>query len=460
MTNLILSVRFAKNMLNFSFVNDRILTIKNCFFFILVLCPFVYNNNIYAVYDSNYDDFQNSSSQHLKQDDNLTITNYPNSNITNLTNNGEDSIYGQIESFENNVYVVWQESVTKSLPEHNYDIFFIKSEDNGKTFSKAINLSNSTGFSERPQIAVSNSDIFIVWTETINLNNKEIIFTKSEDNGKTFNKSISISNISKTSFNVEISVFRENVYVVWLESDENNLDKSNSSNVRLIRSIDSGNTFKNSILLVNNTHDAFPKIDSYGDNVYIIWNNENKNNSGLFLVKSSDKGNNFGQAIKINIDKNFGEPQISVNKNEVLIGWGGLLTKNIDNIHYVKSNDNGNTFTNSNTFSKRIIGFDDANNFTESGDVIKNPVNVEISSFNNLSLVAWQNSFSKQNEDILGLLLYNQKDQNNNAQLFNLSNNPSVSECPSITISNNNIYVIWEDYINGNHEILFTKIFA
>ena len=197
MTNLILSVRFAKNMLNFSFVNDRILTIKNCFFFILVLCPFVYNNNIYAVYDSNYDDFQNSSSQHLKQDDNLTITNYPNSNITNLTNNGEDSIYGQIESFENNVYVVWQESVTKSLPEHNYDIFFIKSEDNGKTFSKAINLSNSTGFSERPQIAVSNSDIFIVWTETINLNNKEIIFTKSEDNGKTFNKSISISNISK-----------------------------------------------------------------------------------------------------------------------------------------------------------------------------------------------------------------------------------------------------------------------
>jgi hypothetical protein len=388
------------------------------------------------------------------------MTNYPNSNTTNLTNNSEDSIYGQIESFENNIYVVWQESVTESLPEHNYDIFFIKSEDNGKTFSKAINLSNSTEFSERPQIAVSKNGIFIVWTDTINPNNKEIIFTKSEDNGKTFSKAVNISNNSKNSSSQEISVFNENVYVVWQESDKSNIDESNEGNIILIKSIDGGNTFKDSILLVNNTIDAFPKIDSYGNNVYIVWNNENKNSSGLFLVKSSDKGNNFDEVIKLSVDNNFGESQISVNKNEVLISWGGLLTKNIDNIYYVKSNDNGNTFTDANTVSERIIGFNDRNNYTKSGNIIKNPVNVEIASYNNLTFVAWQNSFSKQNEDILLLLLNNQKQKNDYERLSNLSNNPSVSECPSITISNNNIYVIWEDYISGNHEILFTKIFT
>jgi hypothetical protein len=110
-------------MLNISFVNERILTKKNYVLFILVLCPFVYNNDIHAFNITNYDDLQNSSSQYFKQNDELTMTNYPNSNITNLTNNREDSIYGQIESFENNIYVVWQESVTESLPEHNYDIF-------------------------------------------------------------------------------------------------------------------------------------------------------------------------------------------------------------------------------------------------------------------------------------------------------------------------------------------------
>jgi hypothetical protein len=447
-------------MLNFSFVNERILTKKNYVLFILVLCAFVYNNDIHAFNITNYDDLQNSSSQYFKQNDDLTMTNYPNSNTTNLTNNSEDSIYGQIESFENNIYVVWQESVTESLPEHNYDIFFIKSEDNGKTFSKAINLSNSTEFSERPQIAVSKNGIFIVWTDTINLNNKEIIFTKSEDNGKTFSKAVNISNYSKNSSSQEISVFNENVYVVWQESDKSNIDESNEGNIILIKSIDGGNTFKDSILLVNNTIDAFPKIDSYGNNVYIVWNNENKNSSGLFLVKSSDKGNNFDEVIKLSVDNNFGESQISVNKNEVLISWGGLLTKNIDNIYYVKSNDNGNTFTDANTVSERIIGFNDRNNYTKSGNIIKNPVNVEIASYNNLTFVAWQNSFSKQNEDILLLLLNNQKQKNDYERLSNLSNNPSVSECPSITISNNNIYVIWEDYISGNHEILFTKIFT
>lgn len=458
MTNLILYFRVVKDILNFFLVNDRILTKKNYVLFILVLSPFLFYNDIHALDDMNYDDFQNSSSQYLKEYDNLTMTSFPNSNVINLTNNSEDSIYGQIESFEDNIYVVWQESVTESLPEHNYDIFFIKSEDNGKTFSKAINLSNNTKFSERPQIAVSENGIFIAWTETFNANNKEIIFTKSEDNGNTFSKAINISNNSKNSSNQEISAFNENVYVVWQESDENSIDESNDSNIIFTRSADSGNTFQTSMLLINNTIDSFPKIDSYENNVYVVWNNENKNNSGLFLVKSPDKGNNFNKVIKINADNNFGESQISVNKNEVLIGWGGLLTKNVDDIYYMNSNDNGNTFTDSNRFSKKMIAFNDTNSYTESGDIIRNPVNVEVASYNNFSFFAWQNSFSNQNEDILILQLNNQKEQNNYARLSNLSNNPSVSECPSITISNNNIYVIWEDYINGNHEILFTKI--
>ena len=458
MTNSLFYFRFIKNMFNLSFVNNNNLTKINYIFFIFVLSSLVYNNDITAFDKTNVDDFQNSSSKNFKQDYDSRMINYPNSNVTNLTNNNEDSIYGQIESFENNIYVVWQESVSESLPEHNYDIFFIKSEDNGKTFSKAINLSNSTEFSERPQIAVSKNGTFIVWTDTVNSNNKEIIFTKSEDNGKTFSKAINLSNNSKNSYNQEISVFNENVYVVWQESDENEIEESNDSNIKFTSSMDRGNTFKNSILLINNTIDAFPKINSYGNNVYIVWNNENKNNSGLFLVKSSDKGNNFDEIIKINVDNNFGESQISVNKNEVLISWGGLLTKNTDNIYYVKSNDNGYTFTHSNTYSKNIIGFNDTNNHYELNDIIKNPLNVEVTSNNNLSSVAWQNSFSKQNVDILMLLSSNQKDQNNYARLLNLSNNPSVSECPSITISNNNIYVIWEDYISGNHEILFAKI--
>ena len=437
------------------FSNNNILTYLNYILFIYFFSSILYSYEINALDKTKYanDFFQNTLLEKFIQNNDSRIVNYPHSNITNLTNNNEDSIYGQIDAFDNNVYVVWQESVSKSLPEHNYDIFFTKSEDNGKTFGTPINLSNNTEFSERPQIAVSKNGIFIVWAETINPNNKEIMFTKSLDNGKTFSNPINLSSNSKDSYNQEISAFNENVYVVWQDTDK----KNNDTNGIIIfkSSTNTGNTFNNSIELINNTNSAFPKINSYDNYVYIVWNNENKKNSGLFFVKSFDKGNNFDDITKLSKDSNFVESQISVKENEILVIWGGFLLKNIENIYYVKSSDNGKTFTDATTISEKIIKSNNTNYDTELNDIIENPMNVEVTN-KNFSYIAWQNSFSEQNEDIL-LLVDNHKD-NNHSNIFNLSNNSGISECPSIAISDNNIHVIWEDFTSGNHEIFLVNI--
>ncbi len=448
------------------FLNNRtILHINYLLFIFAVLTMLAYDYEIFAFNGANIDKFQNKVLEKSLQNNYSTIINFPNSNITNLTNNNEDSIYGQIAAYENNVYVVWQESVIETLPEHNYDIFFIKSENKGRSFSNPINLSNNNEYSERPQMAVSKNSIFIVWAENVdnnNNNNKQIMFTKSEDNGTTFSKVINLSNNSKNSDNPEISVFNENVYVVWQESDKNNTNTKNNKNIVFKNSLDNGNKFNNSLELIKNTKDAFPKINSYGNNVYIVWNNENKNNnSGLFLVKSSDKGNSFEKGIKLTDQSNSGESQIAVDKNEVLVVWGGFLSKNIDNIYYVKSNDNGNTFTSTKTISdKKNSNSNNINDYRNFNEIINNPINVEVTN-NNLSFVVWQNTFSNENADIL-LLLLNNNNQTDNSnytmKLLNLSNNTSFSECPSIAIANNNVYVIWEDFISGNHEILFVNV--
>src|SRR5215211_3599597 len=121
-----------------------------------------------------------------------------------------------------------------------YDIFAIDEMDeknlslnnsfnNGNTFSKPINLSNNTGFSEHPQIAVTKNGIYIVWADNTNSNNTEIMFTKSEDNGTTFSKVINLSKNSKNSNNVEISAFDENVYVVWQDIDDQNNNNNKNS---------------------------------------------------------------------------------------------------------------------------------------------------------------------------------------------------------------------------------------
>ncbi len=450
----------AKSLSHFkiinNFLNNNILTNITFIFIIFVLSSVVYDYEVNAIDKTNAHDLQNSSSEKVKQNNDSIIINYSNSNITNLTNNNEDSIYGQIAAFENNVYVVWQESVTESLPEHNYDIFFVRSEDKGKTFEMPINLSNNIEFSESPQIAATRNGIFIVWTETIDSNNKKIIFTKSIDNGKTFSNPVTLSNNSKNSYNVEISAFNENVYVVWQEQGYDNTGESNDS-IIFKSSIDNGNNFNDPIELTANTSDAFPKINSYDNNVYIVWNNENKKNNGLFFVKSSDKGYNFSKLIKLSDDVNSGESQLTVNENEILVVWGGFLAKNIDNIYYVKSNDNGNTFTYSKTFYEKTITPNNTIEYNKLNKIINNPLNVEVTNKDNLSYVVWQNTFSKQNQDILLTVLNNQTG-NNFMKLLNLSNNTSISECPSIAISNKNVYIIWEDFIAGNHEILFANI--
>lgn len=429
-------------------INDNILTYLKYILFIFILNSLIYHQEINAI-DESF--FVNNFFEKLKYDNNSLLIDFPNSNITNLTNNKEDSIYAQIGAFENNVYVVWQESVSKNLPEHNYDIFFIKSEDKGKTFSMPISLSNNTEFSERPQIAVSKNGIFIIWADEIDKNNKEIMFTKSLDNGATFSKVINISNTLKNSNRQEISAYNKNVYVVWQDTQQNNTNSS----IMFKSSIDGGNTFNNSIELMNNTDDSFPKISSYGNYVYIVWNNENKENSGLFFVRSSNQGDNFEKAIKIEYT-NSGESQIAVNENKVLVVWGGLDSKNIHNIYFVNSNDNGSTFTGLKTISENITGPSNTSDYNQLTKIVKNPLNVEVNNYN-LSYIVWQDTISQQNQDIL-LTLSNQTD-NDYTKILNLSNNIGVSECPSIAISGNNVYVIWEDFISGNHEIFFANIY-
>jgi hypothetical protein len=191
------------------------------FTILILLRSLIYFNEIFAINENNKKLILNGSLRTFdNNNNNVPVLGHTFSNITNITNNNYDSVYAQIAAIDNYVYVVWQESVTDNSNEKNYEVYFKKSEDQGNTFSKAINLSNNPGFSEHPQIAVSKNGIFIVWADNTNSNNTEIMFTKSLDNGTTFGEVRNLSNNSKNSNNQEISVYDENVYVVWQDIDK------------------------------------------------------------------------------------------------------------------------------------------------------------------------------------------------------------------------------------------------
>jgi hypothetical protein len=358
-------------------------------------------------------------------------------NATNLTNNPMDSVYGQVAAWNNNVYMLWQDSMP---PGHtNYDIFIKSSNDNGTTFGSPVNLSNNSGFSEHPQIATYGNSVYAIWADDTS-GNREVLFTRSEDNSTSFDKVKNLSDNPSDSFNQEMAVFGDNVYVLWLDQDE-----GDNTNILLKASSDGGATFGRTVNVSSNANEeTFPKIAAYGGNVYVAWNMAEDNpdergNVGLFFVRSLDAGNTFDNIIKLNLENHFGELQVAAFDETVYVVSGGFDSVDVNGVFFRRSIDGGRSFSEPVTI--------------DGNAAFVNPVNVEVGAFDEqFSYVATQASVLG-NEEILLLEMTG----NDSTRVINLSNNPKISECPSIAMAGDNIYVVWEDMTPGNHEILYAK---
>jgi len=406
-------------------------------------------------------------------------------NVTNFTDNPNDSVYGQVAASENNVYVVWEESTTSDISNDNYDIYIKKSADQGETFTKnnnsaidtteVLNLSNNPGFSEHPQIAAYKEKVHVAWIDN-SLGNKEILFSRSIDNGTTFSEAINVSNTTNTnSQNLELSAFENHVYIVWLDEDE-----EGNGNILFKASNDGGETFSNPITIahnVNNNNNDFtlPKVAAHGDNVYVAWNVADNTQgeemiTDLLYVKSSDQGNTFSPAIKLNKNgEKVGEAQLAAYNNTVYVVWGSSPYDEVtSNLFFVKSTDNGNTFSNATEVRNdnfvtpsnveiTVVGNDNDEENGAQGLSPSSPMSQQQEGQQQPYLyVSGQVALSDQNEEIF-LASSSDNGDTFSELTSNLSNNSEFSECPSIATSENNIYVIWQDRTPGNNEVFFTK---
>jgi hypothetical protein len=409
------------------------------------------------------------------------------SNVTNLTDNPNDSVYPQVAASENNVYAVWEDSTTSDLSNNNYDIYMKKSADWGESFAgnsnssvtdtttEVLNLSNNPGFSEHPQIAAYNEKVHVAWVDN-SLGNKEILLATSIDNGTIFSEAINLSNTTNTnSRNLELSAFENNVYAVWLDEDEQ------GNGIILFRtSNDGGETFGNPITIARNVTTnndfTFPKVAAYGDNVYIAWNvvgststqGEGDIITDLLYVKSLDQGNTFSPPIKLNNNgEKVGEAQLAAYNNAVYVVWGSSPYDHVtSNLFFIKSTDNGNTFSNAtevrndNFVNPSNVEIVVVGNYNSEGNGMQSlsssPSSQQVQQQPPQLYITGQVPLSDENEDIF--LASSSDNGDTFSQITtNLSNNSEFSECPSLAASANNIYVIWQDRTPGNNEALFTK---
>src|SRR4030043_366785 len=77
-----------------------------------------------------------------------------------LTWNAGSSSYPAIAVDGSNIYVVWDDDTPG-----NYEIYFKKADDGGRPWTVTKNLSNTTGNSDVPVIAVDGPNIYVVWND-------------------------------------------------------------------------------------------------------------------------------------------------------------------------------------------------------------------------------------------------------------------------------------------------------
>jgi BNR repeat-like domain len=209
------------------------------------------------------------------------------------------------------VYVTWATNKTG-----NWEIMFRASNDNGKTFDDKINLSNSPNANSfHSDISASGDNNVYVSFHDAKTGNVVTYVRTSTDAGKTFGPIVTIngtgtqpqkphfiirpieSNLQESEENTRIAASADgHVYVVSWDKKTGNWE------VFLARSTDNGKTFEKTINLSNSSDTRSDRawLVAEGSNVYVSWWETAKGGMQQPVIRvSNDNGATFGPILKL-----------------------------------------------------------------------------------------------------------------------------------------------------------------
>ena len=130
-----------------------------------------------------------------------------------------------IQSDGDTIYLIWDEEKTINPVSGKLldaELWMVKSQDGGATFSSPQNMSNNDGISIYASMALGpTGDLLLAWSDTTT-GNYETVYSVSKDNGVTFSDPLVISASDYGSLVVDTAVDDNNNYIVgW---DDNRYD--------------------------------------------------------------------------------------------------------------------------------------------------------------------------------------------------------------------------------------------
>jgi hypothetical protein len=225
---------------------------------------------------------------------------------------GWESTRPDIHCYKDWIYIAWND-----LRNGVNEVYFKKSNDMGKTFSAEIPISDNDGFpSERPRLWANQTGLSIVWHD-LRENNFEVYYKMLEHNLITTKTLVNTKRLSKKdiydSMNPSVICDDKTIYVAWEDAAD-----GEKKEIYYSSSSDQGKTFTATVILTGyasfgfSESSEYPKIMTHNQNVHVVWARKYSNNYDIFykgtivkLIATTPTANSTTAAINTDIIMEF-----------------------------------------------------------------------------------------------------------------------------------------------------------
>jgi hypothetical protein len=347
-----------------------------------------------------------------------------------LTNDAAWSIWPKLAVSGSNVYIVWH-----SMLPGQQNIWFLKSPDGGATWQRFQRITTGSKGAHWPHIAASGSSVYVVWDDSDEPDGT-IYFRRSLDGGATWQAARRIaSGAPGFKSNARIAVEGSNVHIVWYQYDEE------GSQVYYRKSADGGKTWQAARRLTTEEGISNPlALTADGASVYVAWSHAILSlHQVICFRKSSDRGEAWGPVHRFKEQSGLSMWQtLAASGSSVYLVWSHWNTdeKNNTEIYFAASSNRG-------------AAWGPVARLTDNPKVSGLPACVAIGS---KAYAMWADDRSGNFE------IYFRTSANGGASWAGanrLTKNAGESTQPDLALGESALYAVWADATPGNHEIYF-----
>jgi hypothetical protein len=208
------------------------------------------------------------------------------------------------------VHAVWYDS-----RDGLNQVYYKRSLDRGVTWEPDTRLSTAPGLREHPAIAVSGNNVYVVWHDTRE-GNLNVYCKRSSDRGATWGEDIKLS-ASGAAAHPSIAVWRHNAHVVWGDT------RSGSAEIYTRHSTNDGATWDTEQLVSELPYESWvPTVAVFGQTVFVAWVDYRDANEEEYIRRSTDGGITWGTVTRLTDDTaDSWAPSIAVRGADVYAVW-------------------------------------------------------------------------------------------------------------------------------------------